>query len=60
MALFQAKALAEKNMRDLVAQKEQAERNVTIFATIKKLLEIWNDFLFLRIGSDLNLFAEDS
>lgn len=27
--LFQAKALAEKNMRDLVAQKEQAERNVS-------------------------------
>lgn len=26
--LFQAKALAEKNMRDLLAQKEQAERNV--------------------------------
>lgn len=26
---FQAKALAEKNMRDLLAQKEQAERNVT-------------------------------
>lgn len=26
--LFQAKALAEKNMRDLLAQKEQAEKNV--------------------------------
>lgn len=25
---FQAKALAEKNMRDLLAQREQAERNV--------------------------------
>jgi hypothetical protein len=29
--LFQAKALAEKNMRDLLAQREQAERNVKIF-----------------------------
>ncbi|KAA8531901.1 hypothetical protein F0562_006382 [Nyssa sinensis] len=27
LALFQAKALAEKNMRDLLAQREQAERN---------------------------------
>lgn len=27
---FQAKALAEKNMRDLLAQKEQAERNVIL------------------------------
>lgn len=26
--LFQAKALAEKNKRDLLAQREQAERNV--------------------------------
>lgn len=25
---FQAKALAEKNKRDLLAQKEQAEKNV--------------------------------
>lgn len=31
LALFQAKALAEKNMRDLLAQREQAERNVRIF-----------------------------
>jgi hypothetical protein len=31
LALFQAKALAEKNMRDLLAQREQAERNVKIF-----------------------------
>ena len=29
---LQAKALAEKNMRDLLAQKEQAERNVMIFS----------------------------
>ena len=28
--VFQAKALAEKNMRDLLAQREQAERNVSI------------------------------
>ena len=27
---FQAKALAEKNKRDLLAQKEQAERNVIV------------------------------
>lgn len=26
--IFQAKALAEKNMRDLLAQKELAEKNV--------------------------------
>jgi hypothetical protein len=31
LALWQAKALAEKNMRDLLAQREQAERNVMIF-----------------------------
>ena len=31
LALWQAKALAEKNMRDLLAQREQAERNVIIF-----------------------------
>ena len=36
--LFQAKALAEKNMRDLLAQKEQAERNVIIYLT--SMLEI--------------------
>lgn len=28
--LFQAKALDEKNKRDLLAQREQAERNVNI------------------------------
>lgn len=28
LALLQAKALAEKNMRDLLVQREQAERNV--------------------------------
>lgn len=45
--LFQAKALAEKNMRDLLAQKEQAERNVKIkqicwwkFSAIQYGLEI--------------------
>lgn len=29
--LLQEKALAEKNRRDLLAQKEQAERNVNFF-----------------------------
>lgn len=28
---FQAQALAEKSMRDILAQKEQAERNVTTY-----------------------------
>lgn len=28
-SVFQAKALAEKNTRDLLAQKEEAEKNVT-------------------------------
>lgn len=36
MLLFQAKALAEKNMRDLLAQREQAERNVRIFLESEK------------------------
>ena len=35
--LFQSKALAEKNMRDLLAQKEQAERNVS-FCCSKEFL----------------------
>ena len=30
LEIFQAKALAEKNMRDLLAQKEQAERSVSM------------------------------
>lgn len=30
LVLSQAKVLEEKNMRDLLAQKEQAERNVSI------------------------------
>lgn len=34
--LFQAKALAEKNKRDLLAQREQAERNVN--------KNIWQNF----------------
>lgn len=38
---FQAKALAEKNMRDLLVQREQAERNV-IFC--------FNEELFLMIS----------
>jgi hypothetical protein len=35
--LFQAKALAEKNMRDLLTQREQAERNVKIFLKCQSL-----------------------
>ena len=33
LVFFQAKALAEKNKRDLLAQKEQAEKNVIINST---------------------------
>lgn len=33
LCLFQAKALAEKNKRDFLAQKEQAERNVIFYST---------------------------
>lgn len=33
LCLFQAKALAEKNKRDILAQKEQAERNVIFYST---------------------------
>lgn len=38
LELFQAKALAEKNTRDLLAQREQAERNVIILSTLNELL----------------------
>jgi hypothetical protein len=42
MALFQAKALAEKNMRDLLAQREQTERNVRIFLNSEENSRIAN------------------
>lgn len=40
VGLFQARALAEKNMRDLLAQREQAERNVIILFTLNEFLEL--------------------
>lgn len=45
-------------MRDLLAQKEQAERNVTIFATIKRHMEVQNVFAFLLIASLMQRVAE--
>jgi hypothetical protein len=35
---FQAKALAEKNMRDMLAQREQAERHVRHLSIKRKML----------------------
>lgn len=45
-------------MRDLLAQREQAERNVTIFTTIKKHMEVQNVFAFLLIASLMQRVAE--
>lgn len=51
---FQAKALAEKNMRDLFAQKEQAERNVMIYS-INNAVQLWQDVdVFYSHGLNFN------
>lgn len=47
LVLFQAKALAEKNMRDLLAQREQAERNVIIL-NLEENLRISNSVLLIN------------
>ena len=48
---FQAKALAEKEKRDLLAQQEQAERSVMIFSmNCNGLLVVKSVFLFVTFG----------
>jgi hypothetical protein len=62
LALWQAKALAEKNMRDLLAQREQAERNVMIFH--EEFFELSNllciSHAYLTYNSNLIFLAEIS
>lgn len=47
---FQAKALAEKNMRDLLAQKEQQERNVRIEMKEAQGFDFIVDLFFTEAG----------
>ncbi|XP_058084554.1 uncharacterized protein LOC131232337 [Magnolia sinica] len=47
-----AKALAEKNMRDILVQGEQAERNVKYLFTVQKLKDFQTAALKARNGYD--------